>query len=98
MKFENGSSGPLDSRTKKSLRKLAKKASAATKFEITGSAGRVAGTPEGFVRNLAKKRATVIKNYLVHLGIKKSNITTKVKIVNIGISPKTKILIRGVIN
>lgn len=98
VKFENGSSGPLDSRTKKSLRKLAKKASAATKFEITGSAGRVAGTPEGFVRNLAKKRATVIKNYLVHLGIKKSNITTKVKIVNIGISPKTKILIRGVIN
>jgi hypothetical protein len=41
---------------------------------------------------MAKARAEKIKAYLMKLGVKKSNILTKIKIVNSGVTPKTNIL------
>jgi hypothetical protein len=48
--------------------------------------------PDSHVKALAKVRAEKVKAYLIRLGIKKSNISIKVKILESGITPKTKIL------
>ena len=84
----------LSKAAKAGIKKSVKKAGTNANYVITGSAGAMAGVPNDFVKALAKKRAGVVKAYLVKLGVKKSHIKIKVKIVKSGITPKTKILIR----
>jgi outer membrane protein OmpA-like peptidoglycan-associated protein len=52
--------------------------------------------PDSYVKGLAKARAEKVKAYLVKLGVKKSSISVKVKIVASGITPKTEILAKYV--
>ncbi len=82
---------------RKALRKSVAVAGASATFVITGSAGRLSGVSETYVRNLAKKRANVVKAYLIKLGVSKSAITVKIKIYRVGVTPKTKILSRYLI-
>lgn len=86
------SSTVLSKQLKASISASVKKAGKDARYTVTGSAGKVSGMPIVFVKALAKKRATVVKAYLVRLGVKRSHILIKIKIVNSGVTPKTKIL------
>ena len=57
-------------------------------FIVTGTAGKLPGVSDSKVLRLAKKRAKAIKAYLVSLGVSKTNVTTQVKITEIGETPK----------
>ena len=69
-----------------------KKAGKDAKFTVTGVASKMIGVPNSSVKALAKARAAKVKAYLVKLGVKKTNISIKIKIVDSGMTPKTKIL------
>lgn len=84
----------LTKANKAALKKLVKSSGKDASYVVTGTAGRLPGVTEAHVKNLAKLRANVVKTYLVKLGVKKSNIKVKAKVVNQGIVPKTKILTR----
>lgn len=86
------SSTVLSKQLKASISASVKKAGKDARYTVTGSAGKVSGMPIVFVKALAKKRATVVKAYLVRLGVKRSHILIKITIVNSGVTPKTKIL------
>ena len=57
-------------------------------FIVTGTAGKLPGVSDSKVLRLAKARAKAIKAYLVSLGVSKTNVTTQVKITEIGETPK----------
>ena len=84
----------LTKANKTAIKKLVKSSGKDASYVVTGTAGRLPGVTEAQVKNLAKLRANVVKTYLVKLGVKKSNIKVKAKVVNQGIVPKTKILTR----
>jgi uncharacterized repeat protein (TIGR02543 family) len=87
----------LTKANKSALKKLANSSGKDASYVVTGTAGRLPGVTEAQVKNLAKLRANVVKTYLVKLGVKKSNIKIKTKIVNQGIVPKTKVLTRNLV-
>ena len=84
----------LTKANKAALKKLVKSSGKDASYVVTGTVGRLPGATEAQVKNLAKLRANVVKTYLVKLGVKKSSIKVKAKVVNQGIVPKTKILTR----
>ena len=90
-KFSAGSSAVTNT-GKTAIKKIVKKAGKDAKFTVTGVAGKSIGVPDSKVKALAKARAEKIKAYLIKLGVKKSNIIIKIKIIESGITPKTKIL------
>jgi len=97
IKLATGSSA-LTKSHKASLRKLVTKAGKESKYQITGTAGRLPGVTDSKVKALAKKRAEIVKAYLIKLGVNKSNIKIKTKVYNQGITPKTNILARYLLN
>ena len=86
------STSVLSRTVKKSIKRTVSKAGKSATFVITGSAGQASGVSTKFVRALAKNRAMAVKSYLMKLGVKRSHITIKIKIVKQGLTPKTKIL------
>jgi hypothetical protein len=68
-----------------------KKTGKAATYEITGSAGKKSGVSDRATRALAKKRAQVMQAYLVSLGVPKSSITIKTKVVKPGKKPKASV-------
>jgi outer membrane protein OmpA-like peptidoglycan-associated protein len=89
--FSAGTSA-VSSATKKKIKATVKKAGKSAKFTITGSAGQLPGISDKAVKALAKKRANVLKAYLVKLGVPKSSITIKTKVVKQGKKPKASVL------
>ncbi len=87
----------LTKKSKAAIKSSVKKAGKKGTYVVTGSAGLIAGVPVKNVRALAKERALVVRSYLIKLGVKKSNITIRIKIVKPGISPKTKLLAKYVL-
>lgn len=81
----------LSKATKAAIRASVKKAGKNAKYTVTGTAGQITGVPATNVRNLAKLRANAVKSYLVKLGVKKSSIKIKTKVVKQGKKPKTTI-------
>jgi outer membrane protein OmpA-like peptidoglycan-associated protein len=77
---------------KTAIKKFVSKSGKDAKYTVTGVATKVAGVSDSRVKGLAKARAEKVKAYLIKLGVKKSNISIKVKIVESGITPKTAIL------
>ena len=63
-------------------------------FTITGSAGKITGVPDDYVKTLASKRARTISKYLVSLGVAKSKIKTKLILKEEGVKPSSKITAR----
>ena len=90
MAFANGSS-KLTKSAKASLRKMVAKSDTEASFKITGSAGKISGVPESYVKTLATKRAKAISKYLVSLGVSKSKIKTKVTLKEQGFKPRSKV-------
>lgn len=86
------SSITLSPKAKSAIRATVKKAGKNADYVVTGYAGESADVQTSQVKSLAKKRAAVVKAYLVKLGVKKSHIKIKIKIVKPGVIPKTKIL------
>ena len=86
------STSVLTSSVKKSIKRTVTKAGKNANYVITGSAGQTSGVSVKFVRALAKNRALAVKSYLVKLGVQRSHITIKIKIVKQGVTPKTRIL------
>ena len=74
------------------LENLVNKSGMKATFVVKASAGKLPGVTDKEVKALAKKRGQVVKAYLVKLGISKSQIKIRIKIINQGIVPKTKIL------
>ena len=91
--FPSGSS-VVTQTSKTAIKKMVSKSGKDAKFTITGVATKSTGVPDSLVKGLAKARAEKVSAYLIKLGVKKSNITIKVKIVASGITPKTDILAR----
>jgi uncharacterized repeat protein (TIGR02543 family) len=89
--FSAGSS-VVTQTSKTAIKKMVSKSGKDAKFTITGIATKSTGVPDSRVKGLAKARAEKVSAYLIKLGVKKSNITIKVKIVASGITPKTDIL------
>lgn len=85
-------SSVLSKESKAAIRSLVKKAGKKANYVVTGTVGKTAGVPEKHLKATAKKRAGAVKAYLVQLGVKKSQITVKIKIVKRGITPKSEIL------
>jgi uncharacterized repeat protein (TIGR02543 family) len=90
-KFSSGSS-VVSQTGKTTIKKIVSKSGKDAKYTVTGVATKVAGVSDSRVEGLAKARAEKVKAYLIKLGVKKSNISIKVKIVESGITPKTVIL------
>ena len=90
-KFTSGSS-VLTKSGKKAIKKIVNKAGKDAEYIVTGIASKSTGVPNSNVKALAKARAAKVKAYLIKLGVKKSNITVKIKIVDSGVIPKTKTL------
>lgn len=88
----SASSSVLSAAGKKAISKIVKKSGKNAKYTVTGVSGKLIGVPDSKVKALAKSRAEKIKAYLIKLGVKKSNISIKIKIIDSGILPKTKIL------
>ncbi len=82
----------LTSASKKNLKASVTAAGKSAEYTITGSAGKLPGVSDKAVKALAMKRANVLKAYLVQLGVSKSSITIKTKIVKQGVKPKTSVL------
>lgn len=93
--FPSGSS-VLSSTGKKAISKIVKKAGKNAKYTVTGVASKSVGISSSKVKARAKSRAEAVKAYLIKLGVKKSNITVKIAIVESGITPKTKIVAKYV--
>lgn len=91
IEFSLGTSS-LSSATKKNIRATVKQAGKSAKYTITGTAGQMTGVSDKAVRALAKKRANVLKAHLVKLGVSKSSITIKTKVVKQGKRPKASVL------
>lgn len=91
--FATGSS-VLSKSAKSSLRKMVAKSGTKANFTVTGSAGKITGVPEGYVKTLASKRARAISKYLVSLGVAKSKIKTKVILKDEGNKPSSKVTSR----
>ena len=89
--FSAGTSA-VSSATKKNIKATVKEAGKSAKYTITGSAGQLPGVSDKAVKALAKKRANVLKAYLVKLGVPKSSITIKTKVVKQGKKPKASVL------
>lgn len=90
----DAASSVLSKDSKVEIRSLVKKAGKKANYVVTGSVGKTAGVPEKYLRAMAKKRAEAIKAYRVKLGVKKSQITIKIKIVKRGFTPKSEIMAR----
>ncbi len=90
-KFSVGSS-VISQTGKTAIKKIVSKSGKDAKYTVTGVATKVAGVSDSRVKGLAKARAEKVKAYLIKLGVKKANITIKVKIVESGIASKTSIL------
>jgi uncharacterized repeat protein (TIGR02543 family) len=93
--FSAGSS-VITKSTESAIKKMVSKSGKSATFTVTGVATKVTGVPDSYVKGLAKARAEKVKAYLIKLGVKKSNISIKVKIVASGITPKTDILAKYV--
>jgi outer membrane protein OmpA-like peptidoglycan-associated protein len=91
VEFSSGSL-VLSATAKKAIRASVKKAGKDAKYTVTGTAGLVSGVPARYTKNLAKLRANAVKAYLVKLGVKKSSIKVKTKVVKQGKKPKTSVL------
>jgi outer membrane protein OmpA-like peptidoglycan-associated protein len=89
--FSAGTSS-LSSATKNSIKATVKEAGKSAKYTITGTAGKKSGVSDKAVKALAKKRANILKAYLVKLGVSKSSITIKTKVVKQGKKPKASVL------
>jgi outer membrane protein OmpA-like peptidoglycan-associated protein len=89
--FSSGTS-VLSAATKKSLKATVKKAGKSASFEVTGAASQLSGVSDKAVKALALKRASVIKSYLVSLGVKSSKITLKTKVIKQGKKPKVSVI------
>ena len=89
--FSAGAS-TLSAATKNSLKATVKKAGKSASFTVTGAAGRIPGVSDKAVTALALKRASVIKSYLVSLGVKSSKITLKTVVVKQGKKPKVSVI------
>jgi outer membrane protein OmpA-like peptidoglycan-associated protein len=89
--FSAGASS-LSSATKSSIKATVKEAGKSAKYTITGTAGKKSGVSDKAVKALAKKRANILKAYLVKLGVPKSSITIKTKVVKQGKKPKASVL------
>jgi hypothetical protein len=89
--FQTGSSNLTKAQKTKIKKAVATSGKTAT-FRVTGTAGEIPGVSEKAVSLLAKKRGKAVRAYLVKLGVKKSNITVKVKITRLGIVPKTRVV------
>jgi hypothetical protein len=96
-KFSAGSS-TMSQSGKTAIKKIVSKSGKDATYTITGVAGKVAGVTDAKVKALAKARAEKVKTYLIKLGVKKSNISIKIKILSPGITPKTKILAKYLTN
>jgi hypothetical protein len=89
--FTAGSS-VLSNASKSALKKSVATSGLEASYVVTGTAGLLSGVSEAQAKKLAKKRANATKAYLVKLGVNSSNITIKIAIGKLGVSPKTKIL------
>ncbi len=96
-KFPAGSS-TMSQTGKTAIKKIVSKSGKDATYTITGVTGKVAGVTDAKVKALAKARAEKVKTYLIKLGVKKSNISIKIKILSPGITPKTKILAKYLTN
>ena len=94
-KFPAGSS-VITQTGKAEIKKIVNKAGKDAKYTVTGLATKVIGVTDSKVKGLAKARAEKVKAYLIKLGVKKLNITIKIKILDSGMMPKTKILAKYV--
>ena len=93
VQFAASSSG-LSVSVKKAIKKAVATSGKNATYVVTGSAGLKPGVKVALVKGLATKRANVVKAYLIKIGVKRSHITIKIKIVKQGIAPKTQILAR----
>ena len=93
IRFSSGTTA-LTKAHKASLKKSVVTSGTGSTYVVTGTAGMLPGVTKAQVTKLAKLRANVVKEYLVKLGVSKSNISIKTKLTNQGIVPKTKILAR----
>jgi hypothetical protein len=84
--------GTLSKKQKLRIKKAVTASGKNARYEITGGVGDILNVTTKREKALAMKRANVVKAYLVKLGVKKSNITTKIRIYKPGVAPKTKIL------
>jgi ubiquitin-large subunit ribosomal protein L40e len=91
--FATGSS-TLSKSAKSSLQKMVAKSGTKANFTVTGSAGKITGVPEGYVKTLASKRAREISKYLVSLGVAKSKIKSKAILKDEGVKPSSKVTSR----
>jgi uncharacterized repeat protein (TIGR02543 family) len=73
------SSKVLTTAHKKALKKSVKASGKDATYVVTGTAGFLPGVTKAQVKKLAKVRANIVKAYLVKLGVKKTNITIKIK-------------------
>lgn len=90
-KFPAGSSA-LTGMGKKAIKKIVSNSGKDATYVVTAVAGKSLGVPNSNVKALAKARAAKVKACLIKLGVKKSQITIKIKIVDSGVTPKTKIM------
>ena len=90
-KFPAGSSA-LTAAGKKAIKKIVSKSGKDATYIVTAVASKSLGIPDSKVKALAKARAARVKAYLIKLGVKKSQITTKIKVVESDVTPKTKIM------
>ena len=88
LKFDSSANG-LGKSAKKSLKKVATVAKDGYGVRVTGAAGMQPGVSKKAVRALAKKRAMVIRAYLIKQGIPKEDIIIKTKVFPIGKTPAT---------
>lgn len=91
IEFSLGTS-TITSDAKKNLKDSVAAAGKSAKYTITGTAGKKSGVSDKAVKALAKKRANILKAYLVKLGVSKSSITIKTKVVKQGKKPKASVL------
>lgn len=84
--FDSGSV-VLSKSQKAKIKKAVSTAPKDTKYVITGIAGDLPNSSAKEEKALAKKRANVIKKYLVKLGVSSKNIKIKTKITRTGVKP-----------
>lgn len=90
--FDSGS--VVLSKAQKAKIKIAvSSASENTKYVVTGTAGDLPNVSTKSEKALAKKRAKVVKKYLVKLGVSSKNIKIKTKITRTGVKP-VSVLVR----
>lgn len=83
----NASSVILSKSQKAKIKKAVSSAGQDANYVITGSAGDFSNVPREYEKALAKKRANVVKKYLVKLGVSPKNIKIKTKIYRQGVKP-----------